>query len=145
MFSARLIASFWSRVDKSGSCWIYRGERAYGYGRVRLSPSTKRTQAHRFAYLVSRGAVPKGLCVCHKCDNRACVNPEHLFLGTVADNNADMIAKGRMRPGARWDRPLRGHEQAIVRAYKRGATMGKLARKYGVSRTGISLLLRTRI
>lgn len=90
------IQRFWSRVDKSGQCWIWtRGKSRNGYGRFRLKG--KIIYAHRFAFEITYGTVLPGLHICHKCDNPPCCNPKHLWAGTPADNMHDRDRKGRGR------------------------------------------------
>ena len=102
------IAKFWMyvEVDKStrlirtakkwlGYCWIWKGHLFQnGYGHYSLHQ--KAYKAHRVAFFLNNGDIPKGMYVCHICDNTKCVNPEHLFVGTPKDNTLDMIAKGRL-------------------------------------------------
>ena len=90
---------FWSLVDKSDGCWLWRGpQNGKGYGRI--YHNKKRQVAHRIAYELTVGPIPDGLFACHKCDNPICVNPDHLFLGTQQDNMRDWTQKGKNHPSA---------------------------------------------
>jgi len=95
--------AFWKRVAIGGldECWNWTGyhEKETGYGKVFFDG--RLNGAHRYSFKSVRGPIPEGMLVCHKCDNRLCVNPLHLFSGTYADNNRDMTEKGRRR----WVKP----------------------------------------
>jgi len=101
------VALFWARVvpvsDDPDGCWEWTGGRdaKTGYGKFRLLYSGRQPHlwAHRVAYLLSRGVLPEGRRVLHRCDNPPCCRPDHLFVGTQRDNLRDMLAKGRGRWG----------------------------------------------
>lgn len=94
------ITDFWSRVDKSGECWLWTGSAtSRGYGQFLMAGVSWAT--HRLSYTIHFGPVPDGLSVLHRCDVRRCVQPAHLFLGTTDDNMLDMVQKGRSPRGER--------------------------------------------
>lgn len=112
----RLSRRFWPKVDFDGPlvneaigrCWMWTGSLKHnGYGQVFDGKSPKR--AHRVAWELSYGPVPKDSCVLHRCDTRACVRPDHLFIGTAQDNTADMLDKNRQQFRARLTHCRNGH------------------------------------
>lgn len=94
--------SLFARCDRSqgpDSCWIWKGRVSRRYGVISIGDHPVR--AHRAAWLLTRGEIPARLVVCHRCDQPLCCNPDHLWLGTVLDNNRDCRAKGRHSHGDR--------------------------------------------
>lgn len=125
--------------DAASGCWLWQGMvRPDGYGAARHNG--KEHGAHRVAWMLFRGKIRTGIVVCHKCDVRACVNPEHLFLGTAAENVRDMAEKGRCPRGEKHGSARLTAEQvtriktmlAEDRMY-----MTEIAREFGVSPTTI--------
>ena len=106
---------FWSKVDirDTNECWPWKGFTNDGYGMFWLDGKPQR--ASRVAWALRLGAVPDGLMVLHRCDVRACVNSEHLFLGTHADNMRDMREKGRSVC------PAKEHPELMARGVRAGA------------------------
>lgn len=143
------LVRFWEKVDikSQDECWNWKGaytQRGYGYGvipRDQLPEGVKRSQfaAHRMAYLVTHGEIQDDKVICHKCDNRLCVNPSHLFAGSPADNVVDMLKKGRDRVGAL----NQAQVEEIREIFKTTpeASKPEVAKRYGVTRNTVYKIL----
>jgi HNH endonuclease len=125
--------------EPNGGCWLWRGPLSpEGYGWA--SFESKRFPAHRLGWLLFRGGIAAGLVVCHKCDVRACVNPDHLFLGTHADNMRDMKEKGRKPMGEKHYRAkLTAEQVGRIKAMlsEDRLYMSEIALEFGVSSSTI--------
>src|SRR5215469_7066954 len=142
---------FWSKVKigKSDECWEWQGAKTRGgYGTFFTGVQPRMERAHRMAYKLSFGS-PGALCVLHQCDNRTCVNPAHLFLGTIADNNADCRNKGRHARGMRHGRQSRLTPEIVreIRSKYIKSRYGfkKLAKEYGLYTATIDKIVNWRI
>lgn len=131
---------FLEKVNVSGpdECWEWQASvGTSGYGRFRTCDG-KCEEASRTAYRVFVGPILEGMCVLHRCDNRKCCNPNHLFLGTRKDNNEDMKAKGRARsPKGEADPMAKLKETDIPNIRNSTLSLNKIAKEYGVSKKQI--------
>ena len=120
---------FWDKVDVKGpdDCWEWKAKlNPGGYGNFRLKGKTETAQ--RASYLLNVGEIPEGQVVRHKCDNRCCVNPAHLELGTYTENNRDMVNRDRRQYKLTID-----EVRTIRKRLKQGDRQRALATEYGVS------------
>lgn len=143
--------SLWQRFHSGlrkgdDGCWVCENAKRKSGGYRVLVANRKpfgiyRIFAHRLSYLIFNGPIPDGLFVCHRCDNRECCNPEHLFLGTAADNARDMALKARSRAGESHANAKLTEEQVgeIIRLYSSGVKQSEIANQFGVTQAAISL------
>ena len=128
-----VIVRFWLSVDTTSNCWMWKGyrESKFGYGAIMMGG--KRISAHRASWIINKGKIPDGLQVLHNCDSPGCVRPDHLFLGTQADNMRDMAKKERQA-----NRKLKTDEVLAIRKfYIPYKNSRELADKYGVTQDTI--------
>lgn len=138
---------FWSKVAVvEDGCWPWMAGRVpAGYGSMRVKVDGKHTHrsASRISWLIHYGPILDGLGVLHKCDNPICVRPDHLFLGTPADNHADKAAKGRSTRGVK--NPMAKLNEDAVRKIRRlkgeGWVQRRIAEHVGVSYATVSMVL----
>lgn len=138
---------FWSKVQclDPDECWPWCGSFARAYGAFWLDGKTQ--QAHRVAYVLSKGEIPEGMMVRHTCDNPPCVNPNHLVLGTNDQNREDMVSRGRSAYGENSGN-AKLTDQSVSEIRSREGYRGiqkALALEYGVSQVLISMIRRNKI
>jgi len=129
---------FWAKVDKmgNGECWEWTAQRdRYGYGRFWIG--SRRVQSPRFSWEIRNGAIPDGMFVCHSCDNRGCVNPDHLWIGTNQENMTDKMLKDRHGTAK-----LTNKEVLEIRDAYPGQTQKQLGEKYKVDHSIIGKIVR---
>jgi hypothetical protein len=139
------IKKFWSHVIQGGpdECWGWTGlSLSHGYGQMLFH--NKMWRAHRIAWVLTNGPIPRGLCICHHCDNPICTNPSHLFIATQLDNIHDMRQKGRgtKPPNGRGalnnNTKFSDNDVMMIRArYSAGQGYRTIAKDYNVSHTAI--------
>lgn len=151
MTSRAGIYSFKFRLDILSGCWNWIGSKNRdGYGQIRVERSgfNGYFRAHRVSWIYHHGEIPDGLCVLHRCDNPGCVNPEHLFLGTQADNMRDRNAKGRLpheklRGSSNGRALLNEADVAEIRRLSAdGARQADIARRFGIAKATVYCILR---
>lgn len=122
-------------VQKTESCWLWVGAKGtMGHGHISLNNGVTRRLllTHRVSWEIHNGEIPDGLCVLHKCDVPNCVNPDHLFLGTKADNSADMISKGRQKKGSQLPQ-TKLTESQVLEIRDATGTFAEIAKRYSIS------------
>lgn len=145
----------YDKTDRSTGCWIWTGSKRDGYGVTKVAD--RNMLVHRLSYILYRGEIPLGMVVRHVCPdgpNRACANPDHLKLGTQAENNRDTVRTGRWRPKQRsyygilpsnfdWDRRLCDEKIRELSQKRRFADLDRLALRFALPRAHIELIIKS--
>jgi hypothetical protein len=143
------------RINSATECWEWTNcVQGNGYGRINVS--RKSTYVHRLAYTLAKGAIPDGKDICHRCDNRRCCNPDHLFAGSRLDNMQDAKQKGRTSSGAKHGSIMSPivrarsklsmeKAKAIRMLHAEGEPAKKLAQQFAVDVSNIRLVVRHKI
>jgi hypothetical protein len=146
-YKERLIERFWANVDKRGpdECWLWIGAiKNDGYGAISITYTRGKKGttlgAHRISYELHNNPIVPGMCVCHSCDVRPCVNPRHLFQGTYGDNMADKALKGRAA-----FKLTEENVRYIRKASAAGVSRSELGRMFNVSRVAIYFVVTGKI
>lgn len=147
-FTLRNFRYFWKKTQKTDSCWWWKGSlNTWGYGRAAFGG--KNYGAHRVSWMMFRGNIPDGLCVLHKCHHPACVNPDHLYLGTVKTNNDEKEALGR---GAHPKGEKHGRSKLDVKSVisirtlnAQGVSSYKLAKRFLVATSTVARIVRRKL
>lgn len=136
------VGRFWSYVNKTDTCWLWtRSQNGKGYGQ--FFDGKQRIYAHRFSWEIHFGKIPEGKLVCHRCDVRHCVRPDHFFLGTYLDNSRDAVQKGRHSHGeTQWKSTVsEATVMEIRRLYaartKAYGSVASIARKLNLTRSTV--------
>ena len=142
-------------INAETQCWEWQGYKSKGYGQMGVG-SERTYLTHRVSWELAHGPIDDGLFVCHKCDNRACCNPEHLFLGTNLDNVRDSMRKGRFSLQSGNKKPLTGESHGMSRfteeqvreirsLYREGVTQKAIGARFGVPQGHIHLIVKKKI
>jgi hypothetical protein len=132
-----LLERFWRKVRKTDGCWEWTASfRGLGYGQIKVNQ--KMLYAHRVSWEMANGPIPDGLCVLHHCDNPPCVNPDHLFLGTQADNMRDKVRKNRQ--GFPW-KVAPCHHEEMRKLKSRGLPPMDIGKAYGLSQSRVYAII----
>jgi HNH endonuclease len=146
-----LAERFWAKVapPNENGCMLWTGSvMQFGHGRINRGRAGDGIDvAHRVSWELANGPIPEGMCVLHKCDVPACVNPDHLFLGTHADNIADKVSKGRQARGFMFPHTKLSDEQVAEirhRYITEKISQRALAEEYGVCQQNVNMLVNNR-